>query len=81
MTLTHDLIRSVVAKGPAKFPAHILVGIIQRFSHDIKLGILIPEFCTQIAFNEVRGQVAAIDLGDDCYSKIQVSIFSKYFLA
>jgi hypothetical protein len=42
---------------------------------------LLPEFCTQIAFNEVRGQVAAIDLGDDCYSKIQVSIFSKYFLA
>jgi hypothetical protein len=42
---------------------------------------ILPEFCTQIAFNEVRGQVAAIDLGDDCYSKIQVSIFSKYFLA
>ena len=43
------------------------------------IGLLLPEFCTQIAFNEVRGQVAAIDLGDDCYSKIQVSIFSKYF--
>ena len=42
---------------------------------------LIPEFCTQIAFNEVRGQVAAIDLGDDCYLKIQVSIFPKYFQA
>jgi len=40
---------------------------------------LLPEFCTQIAFNEVRGQVAAIDLGGDCYSKIQVFIFSKYF--
>ena len=39
------------------------------------------EFCTQITLSEVRDQVAAIDLGDDCYSKIQVPIFSKHFKA
>ena len=40
---------------------------LQRFSNHTKRSYLtgvklLPEFCTQIAFNEVRGQVAAIDL-------------------